>query len=680
MSEQRTTITGSGSLLLLSTAAALLLLLLRWFTVSAFSPEYTQGVINTQGGIARVLLGLGVASLLAGAGSTVLALLPGWRDARAVAIASPVAALLLLDTYFALGDFPALKLLCAGAVALVVFAVLYRALQRSPAARRLSDQLWTWAVVLLAATLGATALSAVDLPGRAAAGGAALLALALLWWLRARGTGWSLLAVVPLLLAALFIATRIPVLQPANAFAAGKPSVLLVTIDTLRADHVGSYGHAGARTPVLDALAQQGVRFSQAVTANVYTGPSHTSILTGLYPESHGVLVNDMRLPAVVPTLADILAEEGYLTSAFTSGFTTRDRACGLPSRFQASDDDIRALRWWPQRARDIGILELFMRIAKRVVPYNGDFGQEYRMGEDTADQAIAWLAANGGRPFFTWVHFFDPHLPYRPPHRYLENDAGPDRFDWYGMDARERAAVVTDPATLAAMRALYDAEIAYDDAQLGRVVEAARAAAPDGELLIVVVADHGEAMGEHANYWLRDMYDPTLRVPLVMVPPASAQVAPQVVDAQVRTIDLAPTLLSLLEVDAGTRFDGSSLLELIRGDDTQHGPEPALGGLYVVPGEFQRQLNAVRYDGWKLVRTGAGWAGGGDPEYRAGSTQLFNLATDPQELVDVAQRFPEQRLRLDEILHSVAGEVAMPDIEFTPEERERLRSLGYIH
>lgn len=660
----------------LASGVALAFLLIEWLVVARLGLQLGQGEVT------RTLLALLPAALGAGAGGAVAALLLArWLAPVVTAIAAPVAALLLLDLYFAFGSGPAplAKLLGAAGFALAVFFVLAWLIRRGPGRLQQALAWWVLAAALASLSLLLTVLQAVDTTGTVLAAGASVAAIILLLqgWRTGR-VAWPVLAVVMLFAASAVLAVRIPVWQPVNRFATGKPSVLLVTIDTLRADHVGAYGYAGARTPNFDALAAQGVRFSQAVTANVYTGPSHASILSGLLPPGHGVLVNHMRLPAAVPTLADILRQEGYVTAAFTSGYTTVDKACGLPSRFLAWDDDIRPFRWFPELADRLGVIDLATRLYREFGHYNGNFGQGYRMGEDTADAAVAWLEQNGDRPFFMWTHFYDPHLPYRPPQQYHREQGTDVTGLWYALDAQERFEITQSADKVAAMIGLYDAEIAYVDAQLGRVLEAARRAAPDEDLLVVVTSDHGESMGEHGIYWFRRLYDPTLLVPLVIVPPESMSASPAVVETQVRLIDLAPTLLDMLGVDPGTAFDGQSLLPLMQGTASDS-PGPAFSSSYSTSSEFSRERHSIRDQGWKLIRYGPGWDGDGPATLEQRQQELYDLGADAGELDNRIDSGTAIQDELSSRLDEMAGQGVAPELELTPEERERLRSLGYI-
>ena len=281
--------------------------------------------------------------------------------------------------------------------------------------------------------------------------------------------------------------------------------LILVTIDTLRADRVGVYGHAQARTPMIDALARRGVRFSSAFAPTPITLPSHASLLTGRYPPGHHARHNGMRVDAHVPSLAATLAAAGFATGGFVGAFPL-DRRFGLNAGFAAYGDRM------PRSAQG--------RLANE------------RAGSDVADEAIGWLRANAGSRRFLWMHLFEPHAPY-----------GDARS---GRPASDR----------------YDDEVAEADRQVGRVLEALGEAA--SRALVVVTADHGEAFGEHGELTHSlFVYDTTLRVPLVIAGPG---VPAAVRDAPVTLVDIAPTVLPLLGVKAFDS-DGIDLARVIAGE-----------------------------------------------------------------------------------------------------------------
>ena len=293
-----------------------------------------------------------------------------------------------------------------------------------------------------------------------------------------------------------------------------RPNVLLVTIDTLRADHLGCYGYGGAATPVLDGLAARGARFATAVAHVPLTTPSHASILTGLTPLRHGVRDNgDYVLPDRIPTLAEAFHDAGYRTAAFVSAFPL-DRRFGLAQGFDVYDDRL---------------------------PH-GDDRRRAAYVERPADQTTAaarsGLAAGPPSPWFVWVHYFDPHAPYEPPPEVAARFAGRP----------------------------YDGEIAFVDAQLGTLLGYLDRNGLSAGTLVLVTADHGESLGEHGEETHGVfVYDATLRVPWIMAGPGvpAGQVPPVVA----RGIDVAPTLLDLAgAIPARDPMEGRSLAPALRG------------------------------------------------------------------------------------------------------------------
>jgi choline-sulfatase len=275
--------------------------------------------------------------------------------------------------------------------------------------------------------------------------------------------------------------------------------VLLVTIDTLRADRVGAYGYAKARTPHLDALAASGLRATHAYATAPVTLPSHASMLSGRYPPGHGARHNGVAMGEGVPTLATVLKAAGFATGAFVSAFPL-DRRFGLATGFDVYGD-----RW----AR-------------------GPDGRpaDERSGQLTVDEALTWRRATGAARTFLWVHLFEPHAPY--------GDAAS------GRPLSDR----------------YDDEIAEADRQVGRLLDGL---GPDrASTLVVVAADHGEAFGEHGEIGHSlFVYDTTLRVPLILAGPGAAR---GLLPDPVSLVDIAPTVLAAVGVPAPAPLDGETL------------------------------------------------------------------------------------------------------------------------
>lgn len=309
-------------------------------------------------------------------------------------------------------------------------------------------------------------------------------------------------------------------------------SVLLVTVDTLRADRLGAYGRAAALTPWIDRLAAAGVRFDDAHAHNVVTLPSHANILSGRYPMEHGVRDNaGFRFPPGVETLATLLAARGYRTGAFVSAFPLAARF-GLARGFEIYDDSF----------VDAQSPSAFLL--------------QERRGVETVALARRWLEAQGSRPSLCWVHVFEPHFPYEPP--------GP------------LAARFGD--------APYEGEVAAADAALAPLLEPLLAAGGRGRTLVVLTADHGESLGEHgeATHGIF-AYEATLRVPLILYQPRLFDA--RVVSQPARHVDLLPTILDALALPVPAGLPGRSLLPLAAGGSA----EPATSYFEALAGQLNR-------------------------------------------------------------------------------------------
>jgi arylsulfatase A-like enzyme/Flp pilus assembly protein TadD len=389
-------------------------------------------------------------------------------------------------------------------------------------------------------------------------------------------------------------------------------SVLLVTIDTLRADALGAYGNRDARTPWIDRLAASGVRFDATHAHNVTTLPSHANILSGRYPFDHGVRDNiSFRFPPGVETIATVLAAHGYRTGAFVSAFPLASRF-GLRRGFEVYDDS-------------------FVGVHSRTA-----FRLEERPGADTVALARRWLGARDGRPFFCWVHVYEPHYPYDPPEPFA---------------SRFRA----DP---------YHGEVAAADAALGPLLEPILAAGKAGRTLVVLTADHGESLGEHgeATHGIF-AYEATLRVPLVLYEPRLFR--PRVVSEPVRHVDLLPTILDALALPVPDGLPGTSLLPLATGASSP--PRPRY--FEALAGQLNRgwaPLYGVIHDSTKYVDLPI-------PE-------LYDLDRDPAETRNLAQTRPDEleamRARLAPLRAADRG--IAPQRE-SAEVLDRLRALGYL-
>ena len=399
------------------------------------------------------------------------------------------------------------------------------------------------------------------------------------------------------------------------------PSVVLATLDTVRADHIACYGYRRIETPSIDELAREGIRFEQAYAQVPLTLPSHAVILTGTYPMFSGVRdVTSTGLPATVPTLAEILRGNGYRTAAFVSSFVLNSK-WGLARGFEVYDD---------QTDRDTGL--------------NKNPSLLERRGDRTMNRALSWLDSRPDGPFFLWVHLYDPHSPYRPREPYLTRYAGH----------------------------LYDGEIAFDDAQLGRLVAHLRQLKIYDDTLIVLASDHGESLGEHGEaehgFFI---YNATLRVPLILKTPGST-LASRVVTDPVSLVDLAPTIAELCRISPdSTRSFQSHSLSWMYPRQVGHSPAAVYGESYYPRNSFGwHELRAVIAPRFKYI-------GAPRPE-------LYDLTKDPEEKNNLAASQSSVAAALRETLEMLEGRYANVSVSqsaarLDPEALEKLKSLGYL-
>jgi choline-sulfatase len=346
-------------------------------------------------------------------------------------------------------------------------------------------------------------------------------------------------------LASLSIAEQAPQKNPA------RPNVFLVTIDTLRADHVHCYGYEGVKTPAIDALAKDGFRFAQAFTPSPITNTSHTSILTGLLPGRHGVTDFAVTLSPAHQTWAELLHKQGYKTAAFIGAviLDSKTLAPGLDRGFDFYDN-------FPEHALT-----------------KSRWGRVERRGMVVAQHAEAWLTAHPNGTHFVWVHLYDPHDPYEPPAPYSQ--------------------IYKDH--------LYDGEIAYADSALANFIAYLKKHGWYEDSVIVVVGDHGEGLGEHhEDTHGIFLYDSTTHVPLIIKLPASGDVKAKVVDAQVRTTDILPTVLDLVGAPGLSEKDGESLKPYFVGAQTS--PRTVFGETDYPLRFGWAPLRSVRADGFKFI------------------------------------------------------------------------------
>jgi len=446
--------------------------------------------------------------------------------------------------------------------------------------------------------------------------------------------------------------------------------VLLITIDTLRADHVADQrGLPEPPMPFVDSLMSQGTRFTWALTPLPRTTPALASLLTGRYPHRTGVRTLTDRLDADVETLGDLAQQAGYRTVAVVSNHVLT-RARGLDRGFDVYDN-----------AGDV------------------------RGAKETTDAALAHAGELGvAEKLFLWVHYIDPHVPYHPPPELAE------RFDpeyeglykhyfgpipgaagnrAYPRGLGKRRAVFANPlpdAVNAHVRRLYAADIRYADDEIARLV-AGLTERFGKDWLIVVTSDHGESLGEHEFFYDHGdyVYNAGTRVPLAFIPPAPRRSSDRhTVDSPVSLVDVAPTLVELLgllppEV-AATRFEGRSLAPYLRGESLPERPVFAESGRSYfsrmirrrVSFDVQGRFRSVVSGRWKLI-----WTPGQTPDKEF---ELYDVAADPDETRDLSRELPDRVRELQGLLDAwMTGDAAVEPAEIPEADREGLRALGYI-
>ncbi len=427
------------------------------------------------------------------------------------------------------------------------------------------------------------------------------------------------------------------------------PDLVIVVMDTSRADHFGCYGYGQQTTPVIDRLASQGILFEKAITHDTNTLPSHASLFTGLYPVVHRSRFNDVPLSPDFETLAERLAKTGYQTAAFVSGWTLDAKVSGLSQGFQTYDDH---------------------------------FPPWLRRGGETVDLARAWLRSRKpGQPYFLFVHLFDPHGPYDPPAGYAAKFrqgeyafVGEDQvIPEYQRLKLSWSDYSRDPLDYISR---YDGEINYDDEQIGRLLEQV-----GGEAIVVFTADHGETLLDRYFYFDHGdrLNEEQLHVPLIMRFP-DPSLSGKRVKGVARMVDVLPTLLTVMGKAVPDGLPGRDLMPFIRKGAIPEGTrvfsEARAIKARVADRGYQLPrwtvLTSVRTERYKLISY---------PTQPLPTLELFDLDADPGEKTNLASQDPA---RAGEMLGWIQDYLALGPPPVAPgstEEREKLlRGLGYIN
>lgn len=567
----------------------------------------------------------------------------------------------------------AITLLAAGALAQTVYSALRH--RRSSAVIRAGGRLVRVAPVLL---LLAVFLAGVRNSGArfsflvSAAAVAAAIGLAwILWRASRRGAAiWMAGLFAALLLgggAALlrrddFVRTR-----PLQGSSGGHRirQVILISADSLRADALSCYSRRGAVTPHIDRLASESALFRHAYSSASWTLPATTSLLTGLPTFAHQVFWMETRLPDEIPTVADLMAAAGYATAAVTENPVLDPRL----NLYKGFHEYAHLPKTWPWEGDAVG-----RQVLVRTVP-----SRYYRGGTEAVTRAATgWLERNRDRDFFLWVHYFDPHVPYGPPERFLPRGPAPpsigNSFDQHVevlagrrfLNAEERAWV----------RELYLGEVRYLDEQVGILVDRLRQLGLYDDALVVLTSDHGEEFWDHGFYQHgHSMYEEVIAVPLLVKFPGARLRGsyPQRVSTQF----VMPTILEACGVAARQSCYAAPSLARVAAGQTQpheHGPLVQAGSCYF------EELEAVIFDGsYKLIR-----------RRDSGREELFDLRADPSETRSLVAAVPgkaeagrrtleevQQRLRLVRACYQASDKPAPAG---GSERLRQLKSLGYLN
>jgi len=415
-----------------------------------------------------------------------------------------------------------------------------------------------------------------------------------------------------------------------------RPNIVLVTVDTLRADRLGSYGYARDTTPHLDRFFEAGVRFARARAVEPLTNPSLCSMMTSMYPQDHGASRNGLRMRPGLASLPKTLQDYGYVTAAFVGNWTLKTKLSGLGEHFDDYEEVLNRKRW-------MGFL------------------RREATAEDLTDSALEWVdGRSDSAPFLLWVHYVEPHAPYRLHEEFVEPLGLP-------------------PGDKAAPGDRYDTEVAFVDAQIGRLLDGLERRLPELPL-VVFASDHGESLGEH-DYWGhgRNLHEPGLWIPMGLRWPGRLRGG--VVNAAAMNIDLAPTLLGLLGVPAPDSFRGFDWTGVFEGAEepvgrityyqahrgaviSKHESDLARRKGLLAVGLIDGSMKEV----WKLD----------DETYHA-----WNLESDPHERHNLAEGSaasgPELRGWIEVVSTGLADLDELPAEPLDEVSASRLRDLGYV-
>ncbi|HXV60057.1 MAG TPA: sulfatase [Vicinamibacteria bacterium] len=453
----------------------------------------------------------------------------------------------------------------------------------------------------------------------------------------------------------LFVLLSVAVGLSLNACLRPPPAstIIVFVLDTVRLDALGAYGNPLDPTPHIDALAEDGVRFDQAISSSGWTLPAVGSLLTGTWPTIHGAIGQGIMLRPLRPeikTAPEVLRANGYRTvgianAAFVSPMVGVDRGFD-------------------------------------VFEHRYSYNHDARDAQLVVDLAIRELHARPGEPTFLFIHLFDPHLDYAPPAgfdtRYTEGRASPPPpitmeicQEMQTGDSRQEPPV---PEDIAYVRGVYQGEISFMDAEVGRFIEELKSLGLYEQSTVILTADHGEEFWDHDGFEHgHTLYDELIRVPLIVKLPSDVDVARDVVSEPVRVLDVMPTVFDVAGIEKPATFDGESMMSSIRGEPSSRRPVFAESTLY------GPERVAWRTERYKYIHDAT--AG------REGIGELYDWQEDPGEMRNLADERPELALQMRSELFDFysqlrdrARSMAEPDfVNLSPVRIEELRSLGYV-
>jgi arylsulfatase A-like enzyme len=434
-------------------------------------------------------------------------------------------------------------------------------------------------------------------------------------------------------------------MPPGNGGA--QPNVLLITVDALRADHLGACGNRWIETPWMDLLARHSATFCSAYPQQPQTNPSLASLFTSTYPAVHGVRLHMVdRLPDSFDTLAEILQRAGYTTAAVIPWTSLEPAFSGFHQGFHTYeafvDNEPEALKN-PATAALAGI---YRRVTDQIAVGSavesvlgmrqGTEAEIDGRADITAAATVSWLASNKGNRFFLWVHFFDPHYAWTPPEPWdqLYDQGYTGRYDGgMGFVYEMREGIFDpDPRDVQYLRALYASEVSYADHYIGQVLGYMAREGILENTIVALTADHGEALGERGSswpageYWLHgdDLYEHGVRMPMIIHDPRH-RVERSFPLIPVQSVDVMPTILDLVGLPVPTQAQGKSVVPIISGI------ESGMDRTAVVTLGDDSTTAIIAADGWKLLNA------------RQGGRELFYLPADPEERNNLARSYPAQ-------------------------------------